>query len=80
MSPTERKELAIEIALILQPTATALSDEEARWVKMAIQREAQSIELRKAIIEKTFAGLVWAAILSVGYVFVGYLRSRGLNL
>ena len=58
MSPEERKELIKDIVTALGVTATSpLSDEENRWVKMAIQKEAQSIELRKAIIEKTIGSL-----------------------
>jgi hypothetical protein len=79
MSPEERKELILEIASALQPSLAApLSDEETRWVKMAIQKEAQSIELRKAIIEKTLSGLVWFAIVGIGYLFVDFLRNHGL--
>jgi hypothetical protein len=78
MSPEERKELILEIASALQPTVVVLSDEETRWVKMAIQKEAQSIELRKAIIEKTLSGLVWFAIVGIGYLFVDFLRNHGL--
>jgi hypothetical protein len=39
-----------------------LTAEQHQWVLLAIQREAQSIRLRQAIIEKTLAGLVWAAV------------------
>lgn len=42
------------------------SPDEHRWVQLAIQREAQSIALRKAIIEKTLLGLVWSAIAGAG--------------
>jgi hypothetical protein len=47
---------------------------------MAIQKEAQSIDLRKAIIEKTLSGLVWFVIVGIGYLFVDFLRSHGLNV
>jgi hypothetical protein len=36
--------------------------------------------LRKAIIEKTLAGLVWAAIIGVAYLFVDFLRNHGLKI
>lgn len=57
-----------------------LTEDERRWVRLAIQREAQSIALRRAVIEKTLAGLVWAAIVALGVVFFEYLRSHGLDL
>jgi len=81
MSPEERKELISDIVCAIGSNNQAmLSEEEARWVKMAIQREAQSIELRKAIIEKTLGGLVWAVIVGAGYLVLDFLRGHGFNL
>lgn len=57
-----------------------LTEDERRWVRLAIQREAQSIALRRAVIEKTLAGLAWALIIAIGVVFFEYLRSHGLDL
>ena len=82
MTPEERKELISDIIIALESTTIAppiLSDEEHRWVKMAIQKEAQSIELRKAIIEKTLAGLVWMIIVGFGYVFLDFAKSHILK-
>lgn len=77
MSPEERKELIRDIVTALGVTSTSpLSDEEHRWVKMAIQKEAQSIELRKAIIEKTIGSLVWMFIVGIGYVFLDFAKSH----
>ena len=77
MSPEDRKELISDIITALEANpAPLLSDEEHRWVKMAIQKEAQSIELRKAIIEKTLAGLVWMFIVGVGYVFLEFANNH----
>jgi deoxyribose-phosphate aldolase len=54
-----------------------LSEEERMWVRMAIKREAQSIKLRQAIIEKTLTGLLWMLILWVGVVFYEYIKAHG---
>ena len=43
-----------------------LSPEEVHWVRMAIQAEAERAELRKAIIQKSLAGLVWMALAGTG--------------
>jgi hypothetical protein len=43
-----------------------LSAEEVQWVRMAIQADAERAELRKAIINKTLAGLLWIGIVAVG--------------
>jgi len=79
MTKQEREELAAEIvaAVRIRITDTCLSDEEMRWVRLAIKREAQSIELRKAIIEKSLAGLVWMCILGVGSVFMSWAAQHG---
>ena len=82
MTPEERAAFAAEIACHLRPEqpASALTEEEQRWVRMAIQREAQSIELRRAIIEKSLGSLVWSAIAGLGYLLLDYLKNRGVQL
>lgn len=82
MTPQERTEFAKEVAEALfacQPPPRELSDEEREWVRMAIQREAQSIALRRAIIEKSLSSLIWAAIVGVGYVFLDFLNNHGVK-
>lgn len=81
MTPEERAAFAAEIACHLQrSTESNLSDEEQRWVRMAIQREAQSIELRRAIIEKSLGSLAWSAIAGLGYLLLDYLKNHGVKL
>ena len=43
-----------------------LSADEIHWVRMAIQAEAERAELRKAIIHKSLAGLVWMVLAGTG--------------
>lgn len=64
---------AIDSAL----TGSLLSAEERQWVRLAIQREAQSIRLRQAIIEKSLSALVWAAIVGAGVIVYEYMVSHG---
>ncbi|WP_288076712.1 hypothetical protein [Pseudomonas sp.] len=81
MTPEERAEFAAEIAACLRPTTSSnLTEEEQRWVRMAIQREAQSIELRRAIIEKSLGSLVWSAIVGLGLLVLDYLKNHGLRI
>ena len=56
--------------------AHPLSPEEVHWVRMAIQAEAERAELRKAIINKTLAGLVWIGIVAAGGWFLDYFTSH----
>ena len=53
-----------------------LSPDEVHWVRMAIQAEAERAELRKAIINKTFAGLVWIGIVAAGGWLVDFITSH----
>ncbi len=81
MTKQERDELAAEIAAAvrLRVMDAGLSDEEQRWVRLAIKREAQSIELRKAIIEKSLVSLVWMCVLGVGSVFLSWATAHGFK-
>jgi len=67
MTPEEREDLIRAIAEAVHEgiAPSVLSADEARWVKMAIQREAERAALRRAVITKSLAGLVWAAIVAL---------------
>lgn len=80
MTPDERSQFIRDIADALrvhEDSGTYLTADERKWVKLAIQAEAQSIQMRKAIIEKTLAGLVWAALVALGYVLIDYAKNHG---
>lgn len=53
-----------------------LSPEEVQWVRMAIQADAQRAELRKAIIQKSLAGLAWMALAGTGAWLVDFVSSH----
>ena len=79
MTEAERAEFisAIAEAVATKAKPASLTDDEQRWVRMAIQREAQSIELRKAIIEKTLGGLVWAGLVAAGLILLEWAKTHG---
>lgn len=77
MTPEDRQTLIAEVVAAVALRPATLSDDEQRWVRMAIQREAQSYRLRQAIIEKTLSGLVWAAIVALGLLFIDYAKNHG---
>lgn len=79
MSPEDRAALIADLAELLKPATPQLSDDEHTWVKLAIQKEAQAIALRKAVIEKTLAGLVWSGLVGLGYVFIDFLKNHGFK-
>lgn len=79
MTPEERAEFAAEIAaaIRIRSTDTGLSEEEQRWVRLAIQVEAQRIEFRKNVIEKTLLSLIWAGVVGLGYIILGWATNHG---
>jgi len=76
MTPEDRAQLIDDITHAIKG-ATTLTEDEHRWVKMAIQKEAQAIELRRAIIEKTLTGLVWFALVGLGSAIVSWATQHG---
>ena len=76
MSPEEHALLIADIVNAIEGVTT-LTEEEHRWVKMAIQKEAQAIDLRKAIIEKTLTGLVWMLLVGLGSAIVSLASQHG---
>jgi len=55
-----------------------LTEEERTWVKLTIQKEAQNIKLRQAVIEKTLSGLMWAVIVAIGAFIASELSNHGI--
>jgi hypothetical protein len=82
MTPEDRALLVGELTSVLRErrAENILSPEELAWVKNAIKAQNDMERLRKAIIEKTLAGLIWAAIIGVAYLFVDFLRNHGLKI
>ena len=77
MTPEERSEFVKDVAAAIKLSEPVLSLEEQQWVRLAIQKEAQSIKLRQAVIEKTLAGLVWAGLIALAVIFKEYATSHG---
>lgn len=70
------------VALAMQDRVP--SEEEMTWVRLAIKKEAQSIRLREAIIEKTLTSLIWGAItgglLLIWSGFKAFLQAKGTKV
>ena len=80
MTPEDRSLLISDLLVALKSSDTCLNREEQQWVKNAIKAQNDMERLRKAIIEKTLAGLIWAAILGLGYLIVDFFRNHGLKI
>jgi hypothetical protein len=79
MTPTERQEFIADIAAALRSNAPMLTDDELHWVRLAIQREAQAVKLRQAIIEKTTTVLLLGALAWVGSVILEWAKAHGFK-
>ena len=79
MTPQERADFISDVAAAIQLLPPVLSPDEQRWVRMAIQREAEKAALRKAIIEKTLGGLVWSLIVGIGYLILDFFKNHGFK-
>lgn len=79
MTPEERKAFVADVAAAITSSAPVMSDEERRWVQMAMKRQAQSIELRQAIITHTFKGLIWAGVIALFILFKEWAMAHGFK-
>ena len=66
----------VKLAVNEAVEAHPLSPDEVHWVRMAIQAEAERAELRKAIIQKSLAGLVWLGIVAAGGYLVDFFTAH----
>jgi hypothetical protein len=72
----------LRIALLVRAVVTetvkehSLTSEEREWVRLAIKREARIESFRSAVIEKTLAGLVWAALVGIGLAAWEYVKFK----
>lgn len=78
MNQSERAELVADIAEAIKASSN-LSDDEVRWVKLAIEKQEQSIKLRQAVIEKTLGGLVWASLVALAYLVFDFAKNHGFK-
>ena len=53
-----------------------LSDDEVQWVRMAIEAEARKAAFRKAVIEKTFVGLLSSGAIGILVYMADFFREH----
>ena len=66
-------------ALKVHYQPTCLTEEEQHWVRLAIKEQTDRASIRKAIIEKTLAGLVWAGLIGLGIIILDYMKAHGFK-
>lgn len=76
----ERDEMTldkIERAVRAAMPSPMMTEDEHRWVKQAIQAQAERAALRRAVIEKSLLGLIWAGIVGAGIIVREYAIAHG---
>ena len=79
MTPEQRAELVADIISAIHAATPPITEDETRWVRQAIQLQCDRAKFRKAVIEKTLAGLIWAALVGLGYIFVEWAALHGFK-
>ena len=79
MNPQERALLISELTDAIKVIPSTLTDDEQRWVRMAIKKEAQSIAFRTAVIEKSIMGLVAMMGMGLLYIVADFFRNHGFK-
>ena len=74
MTEDQRNEIIEAVKAGLQ--AHPLSPDEVMWVRLAIQASVERAELRRAVIEKTLAGLVWTGLCAAGLFAISYFNAH----
>jgi hypothetical protein len=79
MNPQERALLVSDITDAVKSLPSTLSDDEQRWVRMAIKKEAQTIAFRTAVIEKSLLGVIAMMGAGVIYILAEFFRNHGFK-
>lgn len=53
-----------------------LSDDEVKWVRLAIEAEARKAAFRQAVIDKTFIGLLSSGAIGLCYFIVDSVKTH----
>jgi len=79
MTPEEKLALIDDVVCAVRSAIPPphLSEEETRWVRLAIKREAQSVAFRQSVIDKTMTALLWAFLVGVGKIIYDGLSLHG---
>jgi hypothetical protein len=72
------RELIRDAVRDAMPAHERLTDDELSAVRLLIRRETQRVEFRRAVIEKTTLGLLWAGIVAAGLLVREYMVAHGM--
>jgi hypothetical protein len=72
----DKEELKSLLKEVISETAHPLSDEEIKWVRMAIEAEAKKSAFRQAVIDKTFIGLLSSGAIGLVYFCIDAFKNH----
>ena len=70
---------SIITALKVHYQPTCLTEQEQQWVRLAIKEQTDRASIRKAIIEKSLASLVWSGLVGLGIIILEYMKGHGFK-
>jgi hypothetical protein len=78
LNQLDKEELVILLKEVIAEAVEQhpLSDDEVKWVRLAIEAEAKRAAFRKAVIEKTFIGLMSSALLAIAMYGFEFFRAH----
>ena len=72
----DKEELKSLLKEVLAEASQPLSDDEIKWVRLAIEAEAKKAAFRQAVIDKTFIGLLSSGVIGVVYFFIDTIKTH----
>ena len=72
----DKEELKNLLKEVIAEASHPLSDDEIKWVRLAIEAEAKKAAFRQAVIDKTFIGLLSSGALGICYFIVDSIKTH----
>lgn len=72
----DKEELKSLLKEVFAEASQPLSDDEIKWVRLAIEAEAKKAAFRQAVIDKTFIGLLSSGVIGVVYFFIDTIKTH----
>ena len=72
----DKEELKSLLKEVFAEASHPLSDDEIKWVRLAIEAEAKKAAFRQAVIDKTFIGLLSSGVIGVVYFFIDTIKTH----
>jgi F0F1-type ATP synthase delta subunit len=72
----DKEELKTLLKEVFAEAAHPLSDDEIKWVRLAIEAEAKKAAFRQAVIDKTLIGLLSSGVIGLVYFCIDAFKNH----